>query len=83
MNRIHMTLKMTSPREAFSTRVALESLLLEMDSLVVALHGTRARKDFVACQADARNLNSNRPLLIATGILLATIPKMHVEEMLR
>jgi len=77
-----MTIEMMSLREVFSTSVALESLLLEMDSLVVPLHVCMAGKDFVASQAGARNLKSNRLLLVATRVLLATIFQMHVEEML-
>ena len=48
MNSVNMHLEITALTEKLSASDALESLLLEMDSLVVALHVHKLAEDFAA-----------------------------------
>jgi len=53
-----------------------------MGAAVVKHHVPIRRKRLLASGVDAWNPNSSRPLLAATGVLLATILQMNVEELL-
>jgi len=67
-----MLLQTGSPREVLSTGDALESLLLEMDNLVVGPHVGKLAEDLVAGRVFAGKLHTQMHLAV---VILHTMPR--------